>query len=309
MLRVGMRAASALLLVALAGCDLLDGAGVAPDAAVDADGDAGYLPPRHDLVPAVGSATTLDLACWNIENFPDTAATPAFVADLITSLDLDLVVVEEIASVAAWNELLARLPEHDGVLSRHAYTPTSYQKIGLIYRTGLVTVGEPELLFVTDSYGFPRPPFRVPITVGPRHLDVIGVHLKAGVDAADADRRAAAARSLDAYLRGRVEAGDPTDVMVMGDYNEQVISTDGAQVLGPLIAADAYRVRTRAAAEAGAASFLPSGKVIDQIVTTAGLDPWFGDRAAVFPPLDREFPGYQDVISDHLPAVLTVPMP
>lgn len=304
-----MRAALAVLIATAAGCDLIDGAGTPPDAAVDADGDAGYLPPRHDVVPAVGSAATLDLACWNVENFPDAPVTPAFVADLITSLDLDLVVVEEVASVAAWNELLARLPEHDGVLSRHAYTPTSYQKIGLIYRTGLVTVGEPELLFPTDTFAFPRPPFRVPVTVGALTVDLIGVHLKAGVDAADADRRAAAAVALDGYLRGRIADGAEPDLIVLGDYNDQFVSPDGAQVLAPLAATDVYRVRTRAAAEAGAASFLPSGKVIDQIVTTASLDPVIGDRAAVFPPLDQQFPGYQDVISDHLPAVLSLPMP
>ena len=200
-------------------------------------------------MPAVGSATTLDVACWNIENFPATSRTPAYVADLITSLDLDVIVVEEIASLAAWRELLDRLPAYDAVLSTHAYTPTSYQKIGLIYRAGLVSVGAPELLFVTDTYGFPRPPFRVPVTVGALTVDVIGVHLKAGADAADADRRAAAARTLDTYLRGHLAgAGDP-EFVVLGDYNEAL--TDGSQVLAPLLAPDAYRMRTAAVASGG----------------------------------------------------------
>ncbi len=302
-----MRAAAAVILATLAACDLVDGGLATPDAAIDAVATDAYPPPRADVVPAVGSATTLDVACWNIENFPATSRTPAYVADLITSLDLDVIVVEEIASLAAWRELLDRLPAYDAVLSTHAYTPTSYQKIGLIYRAGLVSVGAPELLFVTDTYGFPRPPFRVPVTVGALTVDVIGVHLKAGADAADADRRAAAARTLDTYLRGHLAgAGDP-EFVVMGDYNEAL--TDGSQVLAPLLAPDAYRMRTAAVASGGAASFIPSGKVIDHILTSVALDGLAGDRAAVIPPLDEQFPGYLGTVSDHLPVVLSIPGP
>jgi hypothetical protein len=90
---------------------------------------------RRARTRSCGSAVTLDIACWNIENFPDAPETPSLVADLITSLDLDLIVVEEIANTAAFDELIARLPEHEAVLSSHRYTPTSYQKIGVIYRT------------------------------------------------------------------------------------------------------------------------------------------------------------------------------
>ncbi|MBK9035714.1 MAG: hypothetical protein IPL61_31435 [Myxococcales bacterium] len=307
-----MRVVAAVILATLAAltaCDLADG-GSGVDAAAAGDGGVdGYPAPHVGVVPAVGSATTLDLACWNIENFPASPATASIVADLIVSLDLDLVVVEEIASDAAWNELLARLPDHDGVLSTHRYTPTSYQKIGLIYRTGLVTVGPPELLFVTDSYAFPRPPFRVPVTVGALTLDVIGVHLKAGGAPEDADRRAAAARALDSYLRGQLAGAGDDQVIVLGDYNETLTSITGAEVLAPLMATDVYRVRTAAIASAGGASFIPSGAVIDHIVTTAGLDPEIGGAAAIIPRLDQQYPRYESVVSDHLPVVLSIPQP
>ena len=50
----------------------------APNVLWLADGDTGYPTPRSDLVPAVGTAGALDVACWNIENFPRTADTPRF---------------------------------------------------------------------------------------------------------------------------------------------------------------------------------------------------------------------------------------
>jgi len=302
-----MRAWSlASLLALVAGCDLTRDP-VEVDAAPPPDGPH---VPRHDLVPAVGSATTLDLAAWNIENFPKSPRTVALAADVITSLDLDLVVVEEVASVAAWNELLAILPEHEGVLSTHRYTPTSYQKIGLIYRAGAVTVGTPELLFTTDSYAFPRPPFKVHVTAGGYDLDLIGVHLKAGGAPDDGDRRAAAARTLDAYLAAQVAGGGEDEVIVLGDYNEVVTTTEGRTRLAPLLDPARYRLRTEEVALAGGLSFVPTpGRVIDHILTTAGLEAELGERPAQIPRLDRLVVGWDADITDHLPAILVMPAP
>jgi endonuclease/exonuclease/phosphatase family metal-dependent hydrolase len=295
----------------LGACDLVNEARD-PDAAADPTGDAvpdGFPPPQTDVVPAVGSSATLDIACWNLENFPAIAATPALVADLITSLDLDLIVVEEIADVAAFDELIARLPEHEAVLSSHRYTPTSYQKIGLIYRTPLVQIGAHELIFTLDDYAFPRPALKVPVTVGSLTFDVIGLHLKAGGDPSDYERRTAAARSIDAYLRAQVDGGGEDDVVVLGDYNEVIDTPTGQGVLGPLLVSDRYRFRSDAAVAAGERSFLHGSRVIDHILTTAGLSTEIGAAVAVIPHLDVQYPNYEPIVSDHLPVILSIPMP
>lgn len=304
-----MRAVAAVILATLAACDLVDGGASFDAAVIDATPTDGYPRPLSGVVPAVGSATTLDVACWNIENFPDNATTPSLVADVLTSLDLDLIVVEEIASVAAWQELIDRLPEHDGVLSTHVYTSTSYQKLGLIYRTSVVQVGAPELLFVADSYAFPRPLFRVPVTVGSLTFDAIGVHFKAGGAVDDAERRAAAARALDQYLRASFEDSAEDQVIILGDYNENLSIPSGTANLAPILAPDLYRLRTQAAIDAGGVSFVPSGRIIDHIVTTAGFDAETGSIAAVIPRLDLAIPRYVELISDHLPVVLSIPQP
>lgn len=289
---------------ALGACDLVRHA-PSPDAQPGLDGPR---PPRDDLVPALGGPTTLDLAAWNIENFPKSTRAVADVADVITSLDLDLVVVEEVASVTAWNELVALLPEHEGLLSTHRYTPTSYQKIGLLYRAGTVTVGAPELLFTGDTWAFPRPPFKVHVQAGGYELDLIGVHLKAGGAPEDAERRGLAASALDGYLRAQIADGGEDEVIVLGDYNEVVTTPDGRAVLQPLLDSTRYRVRTEPAAAAGAYSFVPTpGRVIDHITTTVGLDDELGDLPAVIPTLDREVPRYDADITDHLPVVLVMP--
>lgn len=275
----------------------------APDAAVDGDGFP-YPPPRADVVPAVGAPDTLEVATWNIENFPATAQTPARVADLITSLDLDVIVVEEIASEAAWRELLERLREHDGVLSEHRYTPTAYQKVGVIYRASEVSVGATRLLFTDDTYAFPRPAFAVALQIGPVALDVIGVHLKAGVAIEDGERRRAAFEKLDAYLRAQIDGGGEDEVILAGDYNEAITTTQGQANMQALLGApDRYTVHTRAPAEAGAISFVPSRRLIDHVTTTAGLADELAGGHVVIPSL-HVLPGYVGEVSDHLPVVL-----
>jgi len=289
-----MRLALAMLAL-LGGCDLMrdaPGADASP-------GDA--TPPSEDLVTPVGGPDTLDVACWNLEWFPKADATIDLVASLITSLDLDVIVVEEIASVDAWDELIARLPEHGGVLSSHRYTPTSYQKIGVIYREDLVTTSEPELLFGADSYAFPRPALLVHLSVGDLTLDLIGVHLKAGVTDDDAVRRAAAFRTLDAYLRAATE----DQIIVAGDFNEQLDPPGFEDVMAPFVdAPDLYEFRTAGLAADDVASFIPYQSLIDHIVTIGDL----GDRPAVIPDLEAQLPGYEPYVSDHLPVVVNLPM-
>ena len=304
--RLVLAGALALAALAAAGCDLTREA-PPPDALVV----DGFPPPQDGVVPAVGGPDTLDLGCWNIENFPMTAHTASDVADLVTSLDLDVVVVEEVASIDAWNELLARLPGRDGVLSTHVYPGLTYQKIGIIYRTDEATITNVELLFETDTDDFPRPPFHAHLhfddgSHAPVDLDLVGLHLKAGITTDDARRRQGAVAALDTWERSRT--GDPGTVL-LGDWNQELDAHDGPTVWAPITGApDLYTIRTAAAAAGGAATYLPARSMIDHIVTTAPLGPVVGDAtAARVPPLDAEYSAYFEV-SDHLPVVLSIPL-
>lgn len=300
-----MRRAAPVIAIALAACTVTRN--YDPP---DADPAHPYPPPRTDLVPAIGSASTLEIAAWNIENFPATTTTPAIVADVITSLDLDVVVVEEIASETAFAELLARLPEHEGILSEHRYSPTEYQKIGVIYRSAQVTLGPPKLLFVTDTFAFPRPPLAVTATVdGGAPFDLIGVHLKCCGEPGDSDRRRSAILQLDQHLRTQVDGGGEDEVVVLGDYNEDVTTDEGRDVFGPLLTApDRYTIRTEPLALAGGRTYVGGGSsFIDHITTTSAVETrWPGARVEI-PRLDQLIPGYRDHVSDHLPVVMIVP--
>ncbi|MBC7977699.1 MAG: endonuclease/exonuclease/phosphatase family protein [Myxococcales bacterium] len=298
-----------VLVVGVLGCRDVDRdpPRITPDA--DVDPDHPYPAPRADLVPAVGSESTLELATWNIENFPADSDTASVVADVITSLDLDIIVVEEIASETAWAELLTRLRGYAGILSTHSYSAADYQKIGVIYRTSLVTASPPKLLFPADGYAFPRPPLAVTLTVDGASFEVIGVHLKAGVELDDAERRRAAVFDLDAFLRAQVAAGGEHEIVVLGDYNERVVASADREILAPFLTApDQYTVRTEPIALGGGITYLGfGGSLLDHITTTAGFDARWTPARVEVQRLDRLITSYRSHVSDHLPVVLIAP--
>lgn len=295
----------------LAGCPTGDNQPVA-DASTAVDG---FAPPRDDIVPAVGSATTFDLATWNIEFFPKADRSPQFLTNLIASLQLDLIAVEEIADTAAFDEVMTRLPDHTGVLSSHTYDNGSYQKIGFIYREGTVSLSALELLFEDDTYAFPRPPVKTTVTVqgeGGASLEfiAIAVHLKAGLDPEDAIRRELAIAKLDTYLRELIATGMEDEIVVLGDFNEVVTTELGRQVLAAFLGAPTdYTIESEPWALDGGVSFIPASVMLDHIVTTAGLDAEVGNAVVVVPPLDTLVSRYDADLSDHLPVTLSIPMP
>ena len=303
-----------LLLVLLGGGACREGG--ADDPAADGappppgDGGTGYPPPQGDLVPSIGNPGALDLATWNIENFPHTEDTPRLLADLVTSLELDLVAVQEIADTEAWDELVARLPHHAGLLSSHTYGDGSYQKVGFLYREDLLRLEAGALLFPGQGFDFPRPPLQVKATVlgAEPALDFLAIvlHLKAGTGSEDRQRRRDAMITLEDHVRDVVSGGTETEIVILGDFNEHLEADYAREVFAPFLDATAdYRVHTD---ELGgdAASFIPSGRVIDHLITTAALSTQVSAGSPIIPPLDTQLGGYVDQVSDHLPVAAAV---
>lgn len=279
------------------------------------DGPLGYPLPRDNVVPRVGGAATFDLAAWNIQLFPKTAETPSTVADLITSMDLDVVVVSEVTSETAWNELEQRLPNHKAVISPHVYFDGTYQKLGVLYREPLVTTRQMQLLFNGQSGPFPRPAIKLPITVddgvhAQLVIDLIGVHLKAGVTTEDRQRRTEAVALLDSHVRTQIATGGEDEVVLLGDFNEVVNDAAGQMVMAPLLDAAAdYAVQTLSFAQGGGITYLGfGGRAIDHLVTTSGLAAEVAGGQLVVPQLQNQLARYRDDVSDHLPVVLRVPL-
>ena len=275
------------------------------------DDDTGFPAPLTTRTDRIGSAETFDVAAWNIRNFPRSGSnTIATVADVITSLDLDLVSVEEIEDEASFNQLLARLPEHEGVLSTDSYSDGSYQKLGFIYRCGRLTPTNVALIFTGDGFNFPRPPLQVQFRYddGDRAFDfaAISVHFKAQGDADSIARRREAFLRLEAYVDSLVEGpAGPDEIVILGDFNERLDEPSGASNWRPFLDATKYVVRTQPLSDRGEVSFLSgTNAILDHIVTTRAFDEEVGAGTALIPRIDSDIANYRDDVSDHRPVAL-----
>lgn len=309
--------------VALLGALLLGACpiGTPPDHERDAGpDDTGYPAPRTDLTDALGDDDTLEVAAWNLKNFPcgnesfstvcrdDQAGSVELVTDLIASMAVDVLAVEEIADVEAFDEIVQRLPNHEGVLSTDEYFDGTYQKIGVIYDASKLSAGEPVQLF-GSSDDFPRPAFQLELTWNgggdPLTFLVIALHLKAGETADDRGERTRAIAQLEQYVGNLVDGDGQDNVIILGDFNETLDSA-GLPVFQPLRDSARYTIQTQASYNAGDESFLSSGVILDHIVTTVSLAPAIGGAHAVIPELQRDVDDYRDRVSDHLPVALSI---
>lgn len=298
--------------------------GTPPDDERDAGpDDTGYPAPRTDLTAALGDDGTLDVAAWNLKNFPcgnasystvcrdDQAGSVELVTDLIASMALDVIAVEEIADVDAFDEIVQRLPRHEGVLSSDEYYDGTYQKIGVIYDATVLEAGEPLALFASSD-DFPRPAFQVELSwTGPGDpltFLVIALHLKAGETSEDRGERTRAIAQLEQYVGNLVDGAGQDNVMVIGDFNE-TLDAEGIAVFQPLRDTARYTIETSVNFAAGEATYISSDAIIDHIVTTTSLSAAIGDARSVIPRLQYDVDGYRDRVSDHLPVTLSLANP
>ena len=263
--------------------------------------------PATNRTDRIGSAATFEIGAWNIRNFPSNRGTAATVADVISSLDLDLVSIEEIADEGGFDELVARLPEHEAVLSTDTYSDGSYQKLGFVYRCGLLTPTNVSLIFTGDGFNFPRPPLQVKF-----HYDdgdnvfnftAIAVHLKAQGDADSVARRHDAFLSLAAYVDSIVASGSEK-IVILGDFNERLDQNPGTTNWAPFLDGSKYVVRTQALADNGESSFIGSDAILDHIVTTTAFNAEVGAGTTIIPLVDSDVPNYRNDVSDHRPVAL-----
>ncbi len=297
----------ALLLLSIAACREPTGSN-ADARPTSIDGHSAYPAPRTDLVPSAGSESTFELATWNVRNFPKSESTARILADLIVSLDLDMVVLQEVEDTNAFDELVERLRGYEGLVSSHTYSSGTYQKIGYVYRSSLVSVSGAFLLFGQDGYEFPRPPLKLDVVVGGESalaFTSIGLHLKAGGGFEDRARRQEAVVILEDYLRTTVNGSGNDKIAVVGDFNDTL--GQGSEVFAPITgSSDRYTMRTTGNEQAGDVSFVPSSVILDHVVTTTAFDDAFGVGTTVIPRLDMQMSGYGSNVSDHLPVIMRV---
>ncbi len=279
--------------------------------------------PLLAVVPAKGTAATLDVASWNIEWFGDASNGPSNeplqlgnARDVIAGADFDVWGVAEIVSQAQWNSLESQLPGYTGFLASESVVTggsasysASEQKVGILYRSSVATLlGAKIILAGSDADFAGRPPLEVTLRVtlngATEDVVVIVLHMKAFNDATSWQRRQNAATALKSYL----DATYPTQkVFVVGDWNDDVDTSITAGKPSPYAAfvADAarYSFVTKALTDQGISSTTGYPDLIDHHLAT-------NEAAAAYVPgsveayrVDAFIPSYDATTSDHFPVL------
>jgi PKD repeat protein len=274
-----------------------------------------------------GTSTTLDFATWNLEWFGDTENGPSDeqlqlenVQTVISGLDMDLWSVQEVTSTTHFNNLLSSLSGYDGFLANDSSVengPEYYSdydnnelKVGLIYKTDLISVNSARVILTSYDYEFAgRPPVEVQLTATvdgvSKDIVVILLHAKAGSGSDDWERRNQASIALKTYMD---DNWPTTTSMVIGDFNDDVDeSITNKPMDSPYknFADDTveYIFPTEKLSNEGVSSTVYYSDMIDHHLNTNELNASYVDGTVQVFPANDYIADYDQTTSDHYPVL------
>ncbi|WP_456439727.1 endonuclease/exonuclease/phosphatase family protein [Caldithrix abyssi] len=276
---------------------------------VDSDADNGNtLPDSTVLVDRLGLADRFEIATWNIENFPKAGTqTVNDVAQIIKDLDIDLIGVQEIASIRSFNDLLDQMPGWKGVLSNDVYSSGTYQKTGILYKSDFISVSGIKNIFENDWYAFPRPPLQAYVQV--KDLDsvkfdfnIIVLHLKASGGSENEARRKEAINDLSQYIKNEIARGADPDFVVLGDWNDVLSDPESTNVfLAMLNDPQTFTFLTFGLSNQYSYISYTYRSLIDHIMITKDAEAEYGTGECRVLYLDQQYLSYPSNVSDHRP--------
>jgi len=169
-----------------------------------------------------GNSSLFEIVTINLQGFPkDGATTTSVIKDLITSINPDVIAMQELANEADFNSLLEELNGWEG---RYYPIDNSVYNLGYIFKSSEIEIDDSKtrLILSNDFSAFPRPPFEIFIKHKTLNIStyLINIHLKCCSDGVA--RRKDASEKLDNYIK----TDRPSDpVIILGDYND-IISGD-----------------------------------------------------------------------------------
>jgi hypothetical protein len=277
-------------------------------------------------IPRKGTATTLDIASWNIEWFGDTSNGPTNEAlqlqnarAVIAGADMDIWGVAEIVSLTQWNSLKSQLSGYAGFIAKepnvvngaafYSDFNNAEQNVGILYKTSIATVTDARVILTASNNDFAgRPPLQVTLRVtlngATENIVVIVLHAKCCSDSASWTRRRNASNALKSYL----DTNFPTQkVWVIGDFNDDLdtsITSGSASPYANFVNDTArYRFPTRALSDAGIPSTVGFSDTIDHHLNTNEANATYIAGSVEVFRVDSFIANYGSTTGDHFPVL------
>ena len=170
-----------------------------------------------------GTDSTFDIMTWNIQNFPkNNQVTLNHVTQIIKTMDIDFIAIQEIADSNAFKILLDSLSDYGGYLGSIYFVGLAY-----IYKTEFVQINDIYEIYKTFPYWkpFPRAPLLADIEYKGERMVIINNHFKCCGDGIldydnpddEENRRYQATNLLKAYVDSLFS---DIKVIIIGDLND-----------------------------------------------------------------------------------------
>ena len=254
-----------------------------------------------------GSDATFDIMTWNLENFPKNGETTIdFVVDIILSLDVDFIALQEIENVVSFYDLKNALNGWDG----HRANSASFNlNLAYLYKTEEITINSTYELFTDNSYYYPRFPLVADINWNDSNFLIIDNHLKAENDQESENRRRIACNGLKQYIDQNCS---DMNVILLGDLNDSLTDPEESNVFQCFLDDEEnYEFADMIIASGNSSDWsMPSSAHFDHILITNELFNIFNDLDSqvntikVDMYMEGGWDEYDENISNHRPVAL-----
>lgn len=186
-------------------------------------GLSSYAQSIEDL--SFGTDNTFEVMTWNIERFPKNGQlTVGYVAQIIEALDVDLIAIQEVDDINAFEQMIDGLNLYDGYLESIWFAGLAY-----IYNPSVIQINDIYEIYTTSPYwsAFPRSPMVMDLNFMGERIIVINNHFKCcgnGIlDNNDPDDEETRRNSASNLLKAYIDNNFPNEnIIVLGDLNDQL---------------------------------------------------------------------------------------
>ncbi len=277
--------------------------------------------PQNPKVLGFGSDSTLEVITWNLEQFPkEGQVTINYVSDIIQSLDVDVIALQEIGDISLFNQMVMNLDGYDGYA-----VPGSYTDLAYIYKTSTIEVNRIYEIYTASSYWapFPRPPLVLDFQYKNLNFISINNHLKCcgdGVmDTGDPEDEETRRYRANILLRQYIDEYFPDNrVFIVGDMNDELtdeVSDNVFQIILNDPENYLFVDMDIANGSPGNWSYPNWPSHIDHIAITGELFPAFENQGSVIQTIKAEqgvsggWSVYENNVSDHRPVGIKLLLP
>lgn len=254
-----------------------------------------------------GSPAGLDIVTFNVEGFPKNGSVSVMaLASFIKAMDADVVALQEVASEADFNRMIAQMPGWSGEFYE---IDNDQWNLAYVFKNSEITISpnSAKLLFPGEFRAFPRPPFEIFVRHKPTNLEIclINLHLKCCGGDDNEKRRQEASVMLKEYLD---QSRFDENVVVLGDFNDEIASDSPSQnpFLNFITDVAGYHFADMQIAQGSALwwSYPSYPSHIDHILVSDELVPVIDTTYVV--KVSPCYPEYNNNLTDHRPVFLRI---